>query len=55
MDCVVEFLREAGLFIVYIAIAVCGVFAGKAYRAHKDRKKAEEAAALAASENAASE
>ena len=41
MGFITEFLREFGLFIFYIIIAVCGVFAGKAL---KDRKLAKKAA-----------
>jgi len=40
-----ELLRQGIWFIIYIAVAVGGVFAGRALRARKDRKKAEAEAA----------
>ncbi|MBO4652705.1 MAG: hypothetical protein J5649_05255 [Lachnospiraceae bacterium] len=40
MGVLTEFLREFGLFIVYIGVAVCGVLAGKAVRNRKDAKRA---------------
>ena len=43
MGVIIEFLREFGLFIVYIFVAVLGVLAGKAVRNRKDAKKAKEA------------
>ena len=47
MGFITEFLREFGLFIFYIIIAVCGVFAGKALKDRKLAKKAAEEAAEA--------
>ncbi|MBP5410581.1 MAG: vanadium nitrogenase [Lachnospiraceae bacterium] len=44
MGFIMEFLREFGLFIVYIAVAVLGVFAGRAVRNRKDAKRAAEQA-----------
>lgn len=43
MGVITEFLREFGLFIVYIFVAVLGVLAGKAVRNRKDAKKAKDA------------
>ena len=39
MGVLTEFLREFGLFIVYIIVAICGVFVGKTVRNRKDAKK----------------
>ncbi|MBQ6661544.1 MAG: hypothetical protein IJM57_09025 [Lachnospiraceae bacterium] len=44
MALLTEFLREFGLFIFYIIVAVCGVLAGRAYRNHKNAKIASESA-----------
>ena len=41
MDFLLEFLRQGVLFVFYIVVAICGVLAGKALRARKDRKKAQ--------------
>jgi uncharacterized membrane protein len=45
MGVLTEFLREFGLFILYIIVAICGVLAGKAVRSRKDAKRAAEAEA----------
>ena len=50
MGFITEFLREFGLFIVYIIVAICGVLAGKAL---KDRKLARQAEAEAKEAEAA--
>ena len=42
MGVLTELLREFGLFIGYICVAVCGVLAGKAVRNRKDAKRAAE-------------
>ena len=47
MNVLAEFVREFGLFILYIIVAICGVLAGKAVRNRKDAKKAAEAEAAA--------
>lgn len=47
MGVLAEFLREFGLFVLYIIVAICGVFAGKALRNRKDAKRAAEEEAAA--------
>lgn len=45
MGVLTEFLREFGLFVLYIIVAICGVFAGRAVRNRKDAKRAAQAEA----------